>query len=218
MMVIKISVVYRLAVIALLGSLAWPALADDRWYNVEVLVFARSQDESFGQSIRQNPVQQPANAVRLNDVDNDRVPSVRSAWLEDGAWQTLDEEARVLRHMFSRMRGTGDYHLLFHEAWRQPINQKSEMPAILLDAPPNAAFGEMTAVLTFSRSRYLHVDAQVWLTPSASDEPFRNFESDEEDGQANFGNMMIQEQRRIRRDNVNYFDHPAFGMLVRITE
>lgn len=211
--------IWRLSMIAvLLACITLPATADDRWYTVEVLVFAHNQDHSYGAAIRQNYTPQMTSAVHLDGTDNDRVPNVRDSWLAQGAWQTLDEESRVLRHMYSRMRGTGEYTLLFHEAWKQPINAADDMPAVRIDGLAHTGSGELAGLLTFSRSRFLHVDARLWLTPEVRTTDDFSHDYDQDKPAPTYGRMVIEEQRRIRRDNVVYFDHPAFGMLVRITE
>lgn len=229
------------------------AVHEESWYQVEVMVFAREGlTTSEYWRLDQRPVLAPENAI---------IPAADSALLPEqadnldqqaarlGAWRTLGEEDRILRDMLARMEKQGDYRLLFHQAWRQPVRERARafplyltggeqrpvaatetttpdaldfgLPPLDTDeanltanagitgdmttdpqAPP-ALQPELQGMIRLHRSRYLHVEPDLW------------FMSQSADGQPYW--VRINQNRRMRSDELHYLDHPLFGLLVRLT-
>ncbi|MED5387347.1 MAG: CsiV family protein [Pseudomonadota bacterium] len=190
--------------LAFLAAAANPALAQS-WYNIEVLVFARnhaSSEEIW--PIHQQP-RYGAHAITVGAPQaNDQADPDA---LANGAWQPLSEDQTVLQYMMERMAGTGDYRQLYHKAWRQPIGSKDETLPVYLSGgrtlvTDDGDVPEMEGTLHFSESRYVHVDPRIWFNTQS-------------DGQRFY--VDIAESRRLTGHEVYYFDHPMFGMLVRLT-
>lgn len=161
-----------------------------------------------------------------------------------GAWKTL-EGALPLANTAEQMRRAGD-RILAHKAWRQPVRERAHAFAVLLeggdvlpapiiasasdngtagsDIPAIDASGQITTLptleteesndatmetrelqgaLRFHLSRYLHLEPLLW------------YGSDTESGQRIW--VKIDQNRRMRSEELHYLDHPLFGLLVRIT-
>jgi hypothetical protein len=229
------------------------AVHEESWSQVEILVFAREGlTTSEYWRLDQRPALVPENAI---------IPAADSALLPEqadnldkhaarlGAWRILGEEDRILRDMLARMEQQGDYRVLFHQAWRQPVRERAYAFPLYLSggeqlavAPAETAsqealdFGlppldtgdtslsaatdpsgdapalsppqpelqpELQGMIRLHRSRYLHVEPDLWfMSKSADGQPYW---------------VRINQNRRMRSEELHYLDHPLFGMLLRIT-
>ena len=226
------------------------AVHEESWYQVEILVFAREGlTTSEYWRLDQRPALVPENAI---------IPAADSALLPEqadnldkhaarlGAWRILGEEDRILRDMLARMEKQGDYRVLFHQAWRQPVRERAHAFPLYLTggeqrpvapaettAPQSLDFGlppletesselapgkdvggdastapqaemqpELQGMIRLHRSRYLHVEPDLW------------FMSESADGQPYW--VRINQNRRMRSEELHYLDHPLFGLLVRL--
>ena len=136
------------------------------------------------------------------------------------------------------LRRSSLFDVIDHRSWVQPVN--AEPSAILVQAGKryDDRF-EVEGTLSFSRSRYLHVETDLWYTifeprGGGDDNPrLREFESGLTDEQleayqglvdverergsyhAARSHVMMQ-SRRSRSNELHYIDHPLFGVIVRI--
>ena len=95
----------------------------------------------------------------------------------------------------------GNYRLLLHGYWQQTAEAKSDTKPMRLATTD----GTLDGLFRFYLSRFLHVDLDMQLRqPGAT-------------ADATPLVLRLREHRRIRTQDVHYFDHPRFGMLVRIT-
>ncbi len=90
----------------------------------------------------------------------------------------------------------GQHRMLAHKRWQQNADTKSETTPLRLQSPGQ----ELDGTLRFYFSRFLHVELNLTLQEAA-------------------GGMAYQlaEHRRVRPQEIYYFDHPKLGALVRIT-
>jgi hypothetical protein len=103
------------------------------------------------------------------------------------AVQTLGKDAR--------------YRILAHQRWTQGADAKSATkPVRITDATQ-----KLDGVFRFYLSRFLHVEMSLVLQDGAAANP----------GEALV--YRLQEHRRVRTQELHYFDHPKFGALVRVT-
>jgi hypothetical protein len=107
----------------------------------------------------------------------------------------------------SAMRGDSRYRVLLHKRWVQPAESKTAVPPVLLATPDN----ELNGTLHFYLSRFLHLELNVSYQPHNSAIGAPGGTSVEPPI------YMIDEQRRVKSNDLNYFDHPKFGVLVRVT-
>lgn len=155
----------------------------------------------------------------------------------------LPVESRNLNKAAIRLEQSPQYRILHHISWRQPMKRKGATTSVLIQAGQQYEdFFELNGTLTFSRSRYVHIDADLWFTEFAryedADEQREIRESiileDEVMNQllSNHPDIRqleldknqfvphqiyrLQESRRLRNKEANYLDHPAFGILIRV--
>ena len=104
-----------------------------------------------------------------------------------------------------RMKEDGRYRILLHKRWVQNPEAKSTSQMVRLDDGV-----ELDGFLRFYLSRFLHVEVDLALTKPTSGGLFSN------DADINQLYRLTQ-QRRVKSQEINYFDHPLFGALVRVT-
>lgn len=216
----------RLALAGLALSLS--AQASAGWYQVEVMIIAHNSTAA-GESSRELPhPDYRADAVPLGITDLPRLPEhintalhdVVSHGISNGGWQA-STDALTLTDMGQRMTQSGKYRVLFHQRWRQPVDdgapaipvyleggeQIATPVALHIDAPLDnaqpALEPELQGTLQLSLSRSLQVDTDLWLAGTASD------------GQRYFSPM--RESRRLGASELHYLDSPRLGVLIRVS-
>jgi hypothetical protein len=190
-----------------LGFAAEPAGAQtaERRYQVEVVIFLHPAGTSVEQPPRrrapteeaeqQPPFGEPADPVPPGpgyDLDTDG-PEETGSLLPEGFSapampRRLDAVARRLN--------TGDYRLLWHQAWVQPpLDRLGPELAALAALGQGPATAGLSGNISLTAGRFLHLGMEIEL--------------DSADG---FEAAMHQ-RRRIRPGVEQYFDHPHIGMV-----
>lgn len=261
------------------------------WYQVEMIVFERTGGaDSIEQWPRNIQLRYPINWVALEGSETeeesneeDTSAPERPSWDNGLAalnsprevdyardpFHPLEEDARSLDRFANAMNRSGQYRVLFHEAWRQPVTELDDSPALLIQG--GDAFDshtELEGSITLSVSRYLHLHTRLWFTefepnygqppgawpelPRRPDAPQPELDKPEEDSwstpswgdewQSNTGNawdmslnttsslpdflgddyvprriVTMNQQRRMRSEELHYLDHPIIGLLIRVT-
>lgn len=112
-----------------------------------------------------------------------------------------EDSESVIAQAAEQISKDSDYRLLLHGYWQQTAEAKSDTKPIRLATSD----GTLDGLFRFYLSRFLHVDVNLQLRqPGATADSAPLV-------------MRLREHRRIRTQDVHYFDHPRFGMLVRIT-
>ena len=141
----------------------------------------------------------------------------------------LPEEEFTLVRAARQFELLDAYETMMHFGWTQPTFPEEDTPPIelrLLAQPPEALDGTLTLYL----SRYLHLVVDLALDAPdefeeevVDDDSFFSF-SDARDRYGDddaFARMpvqfRIQENRILKNDELRYFDHPKFGVLVKVT-
>jgi hypothetical protein len=93
------------------------------------------------------------------------------------------------------------YRVLVHQHWTQTAEAKSATRPVRI----HDAAQKLDGVFRFYLSRFLHVEMNLVLQDDAPANP----------GEAPV--YRLQEHRRVRTQELHYFDHPKFGALVRVT-
>jgi len=131
------------------------------------------------------------------------------------------------------------FTLLSHFSWVQPIGSEDQPVMIQTGKRYNDQF-EVEGTLAFSRSRFLHVDTNLWFTRfeprGTTANPYRAgitstlddatlkthqalVEVERERGQYYPAQQHLMAQsRRMRSDELHYLDHPLIGIVIRINQ
>lgn len=172
-------------------TFAAPATADkdSGRYDIEVLVFENRLPDLVGDELLGKD---PA-TLRRRTLDNAVAaePSTAEPYLRTVVADALQRD--------------GHYRLLGYAHWQQEFDPASRTPVrpVQIAAIDPAHAGEFDGAVRFTMTRFLHLDVNMLFREAAA-------------GDAAPVVYQINEQRRIKSQETNYFDHPRFGVLVRV--
>lgn len=149
------------------------AQTDERWFQIEVIAFAREypeQEEQWPHSIALDyPLRwvtlEPANSGLPEAGDQDIAATENLHEPTSAAFQLLGSAERRLNTQASKLANSRQYRVLFHEAWRQPLGPASSAKGILISAgEPFGDHRELEGSITFSLGRFVEAKTKLWLT------------------------------------------------------
>ena len=194
-----------------------------------------SGDSGNGSSEADSAAGMPA-ALSVEDIIDTALAQASAN--SEGALAFSSREAdSSLQAILRSLRRSSRFTVLSHQSWVQPIGNEPT-PALVQAGQRYDDRFEVEGTLSFARSRFLHLQTNLWYTVfeprSGESNPllsgFQTNLSDEilsqhpelvkverERGQyfAARTHSMFQ-SRRMRSDELHYIDHPLFGIVVRI--
>lgn len=105
----------------------------------------------------------------------------------------------ALKNTMAALERDGHYRVLVHQRWRQAAEERSASKPVWL----RNVDGQMEGSFRFYMSRFLHVDLDLVLRDA---------------GGGTGMSYRLTEHRRVKTQELQYFDHPKMGVLVRITQ
>lgn len=187
-------------------------------------------DESLPEAIEEEPAAEPVDLDALFDAIDDARNFGATAFEPRVDQSSLTSIARSLNR-------SSRFDMLSHYSWVQPIDNTPTPVLIQTGARYDDAF-EIDGTLSFSRSRYLHVQSDLWYTMfeqrHQNQNPFKQpidstlddktlaanrdlVEIERNRGQYVSARTHIMFQsRRMRSGELHYLDHPLFGVIVRV--
>jgi Peptidoglycan-binding protein, CsiV len=199
------------------------AWAKSRWYQIEVIVFRYTDTEAVGGEYWSELESLPKfrDAVELF-VDlpefSDEPPSERPNEVSVPgplAFQSLRLSELKLSGVFRRLKQLSAYEPILHVGWRQPgfggrrarsvyisdkpgtsTDTRTDTTGVMPEPAPAARTIEGTVRIRVGRLLYVDTD----FVDYGGESPVR-----------------ITEQRKVKLKELHYFDHPLFGVLVRVT-
>ncbi len=79
----------------------------------------------------------------------------------------LPAAQREFRGKAAYMERTGEYRILFHEAWAQPVPGEAQaLPLVLDRSGDSQSWPELQGTIKLHVSRYLHLETRLWLNTS----------------------------------------------------
>ena len=150
-------------------------------------------------------------------------------------WQLVSEEQHLRRHP--------DYHILYHQAWQQTLPPSSNPIRIHLYGGEGFKSGGKAVV--FHRSddnnsdESNYADADIWQVdgtlslylnryinssfdlrfamPSKQFNGLNHNNNPAEESSQAFTYIALKQSRRTRSNELNYIDHPVYGILMKVT-
>lgn len=193
------------------------APGDEQWRNPELLAY-------------------PEKLAFLRSADQ----PVTSAPGEPPLLQLLDVPGSEISAIANTLRQRSRYRVLFEGSWLQELTDRDRAPAVpLFGGKRFEPWYELMGTVTFSKERYLHITTDLWFSEFA---PQGSFAADQPwyvsqasvvklplpAGAAGASSAAasdyvaqrsytLAEFRRLRRDQLNYLDHPVFGAIVKVS-
>jgi hypothetical protein len=180
-----------------------------RRYTIEMIIFKYAQSVSSGSEIF--PGDEPPRDGLF--ADDDVSPAdIRPRVIRDVEFARLARDEYTMDEIMGRLRRLEAYNPIMHFGWTQitwPKEQTRPINLASLARPPQGLEGTLTLYL----SRFLHlvVDLQLDAPRNASVDATRA------DRMAGPVRYRIQEDRILKTGDVRYFDHPKFGVLVKVS-
>lgn len=122
----------------------------------------------------------------------------------DLAGVTAVGETPTASDLAATLRTDPRFRILVHKRWTQAADERSNSAPVLLSTGDR----ELDGWLRFYVSRFLHVELALDFQPRTAAIPV---------GAIELPVYQLNEQRRVRSQEIHYFDHPKFGALVRVT-
>jgi hypothetical protein len=192
----------------------------ERWYQVEMIVFSRSQGNSQEVWPKDIKLAYPANLVMLKPEGNDPT-----------GFNTLPANERQLNAQANTIARSGSYVLLFHQAWRQMIYGRNTNIFISGGKTFNG-HQELEGSISLSVSQFLKLQTNLWLTqfapattepnsgwpelPTFLNETTTTSENEKAPDYVIKRTVKISQQRSMRSKEVHYIDHPLLGIVIKI--
>jgi hypothetical protein len=202
----------------------------ERWYNVEVIIFAYSSDTGIQEEYwpLETGIPDISNSVSLVRHDNatERLPG-----------EIIDYETlpfNMLSAALNRLRRSGRYNVIYSQAWRLPdLPSRSANPVRIRAGKRYDANGDIAAIvptglpgqpqfmvddalyeidgrIKISLSKFLDVDADLLYRRHV------NLPDDLGMPVNEFRQFRLTEFRRMKSKTIHYLDHPLFGVLIGI--
>lgn len=179
--------------------------AKESWYSVEYILFEhRASTVQDQEPWSGNPTGIP-----------DQVIHVLPASVAVPEWTTfrpLSQNEMSLAGARRALNKSVTYRVLAHAGWIQSLIEDDSTPQpvlILVKGIDNQVQG----TLTFRRGRFLHLDVDLTLSESPA---YQRAYGADDSSLADVTRFRSQQTRRIRTEELHYFDHPRFGVLVKV--
>ena len=215
----------RVKLIALTIALCWNipfATADDRWYQVDLVVFRHTNNASGELWPAVMDRELPEDIVHLRGGDS------------SDAYVSLPAQERLLNDQASALEQKTDYQVLIQRAWRMPVSENGRPVAISASIDGSEPL-LLDGTVTVTQERFLHVDVDLWLNKLALADIYGSQDGlFEEEILAESGplvklhegappmriaeNFQLKQRRRIKSSkDVHYIDSPEIGVLIKLT-
>ena len=195
-------------------------------YKVEIVVFKQHSSQNTPLDLAEEvPLTIPANTKELTIAAEDAPQIITYQRLSKDTLSLMDEEKALRRRR--------KYDVLLHVAWVQPISNKTNaIPVHLYGGQlynelgqssegsqdiyfphTESLFGgqawELDGSIKISRHRLFNLKTDLMLSLPNSDASH--------DFEQTFNHYYLQQSQNLKADELHYFDHPLFGMLVIVT-
>lgn len=155
-------------------ALAQDDSSDERWFQVELIVFAQGGHPGDSDEVWRKDIElsYPANWRALVDTTlnedsdwQDEPALIPTEELDERALALLPPEELTLRSDAQRLERNSQYRILFHGAWRQAFVENRQEPAILITGGQlYDDHYELEGSIQLSLRTYLHLDSKLWLS------------------------------------------------------
>jgi hypothetical protein len=180
-------------------------------YQVELLIFQHMDQTRTTSEILRMPEAEIADILEqdLPRLATTQDPESAYAIAGNNAtfWQLLDSNQLLLNNVSQRLDKLSAYHLISHTGWLQTAPDVALANAIPL-AELGIGFDQATGNIKLLKRRYLHLAVDVSLATGDRD-AFQVFSAPK-------AAPAINDSRRIRLEQLVYFDQPQFGIIAMV--
>ncbi len=164
-----------------------------RVYNVEVIVFRNNSGSGGPEDWNSRPVA--------------RGPDTPEAPVTGKFVQSIPAAQYQLKEVARRLQNSANYQPIAHFAWQQTASSWGSRAGFTV-AKLGGSVPGLSGIFYLESGSYLHLG--MALNYQTSNPPASL-------AAASGATFMLNESRRIRFDKLNYYDHPAFGVIALVT-
>ncbi|MCH8262038.1 MAG: hypothetical protein IIA77_03155 [Proteobacteria bacterium] len=185
-----------------------------KWYQVEMVVFEHLIPDSSGELWNTGNVPDYSNAIELvTDPDGYK------------AFKMLPSSRHKLGGVSKVLKLSSEYRPVYHIAWQQPELTKSRAKKVHIKNPE----AKINGTVNLRGGHLLHLDLDISYFVDLYTESVTSFTNNNmsEEGASpdkvreeiimTGTYAQMKETRRIKLNELHYFDHPLFGVLMRVT-
>ncbi len=159
-------------------------------YKVEVLIFEHTESTAFVDEKDKEKWRELKETILDQNSHNDFLP-VESG---EGMIKELPSSSLNLVQIRNKLEDSENYRVLYHKSWSQPVLNEEQSTAAWVEVS-----GLVEGTINLMKKKYLHIKTDLV------------FNSTE-------GSVKLMENRRLKSKELHYFDHPLFGLLVRVVK
>ena len=214
---------------------SFPLSAAD-WYRVEVILFAYTEPDADDEWWYEAPgLPSRTQTISLITKTADPLPTDTPDLAEPRRlipYLALPGQDYRLAGVRRVLASSKEHRPLLHVAWQQPGLGAEDVRAVRLDntrldsktarrqqsepeqaqdqpeyTPPKKVYD---GIIRLRTSRFLHLDVDIAYFPEVLEQPSHS------QGRRGADYVRLTESRRIRLEELHYFDHPLFGVIVQV--
>ena len=193
-----------LATMAVLWFFSSSAIADTRWFQVELIVFAQNSTntERFDQTTFE--IEWPHNVIGLTASRH----SLESLKQNPVSYSRLVSGDMHLHGAYNQISRKAGFRPLLYVSWLQSVQGKGLSNAVHIhsSAGPNGEY-PLNGYVRIKRGHYLHLLVDMEYSPDLA-----NGYNEDNDSLV----YHLKEKRRIQLNEIHYFDHPKFGVIAKL--
>ncbi|MBV1951144.1 MAG: peptidoglycan binding protein CsiV [Cycloclasticus sp.] len=176
----------------------------NRWYSVEYIIFENAISTGhYLEPWNKDPLHLPSDAIVLN---------TRSTQTN---FSHLTPKQQQLHGAANRLKKLADYQVMTHNGWIQILNpQTKRLPVLVVQQVERQ---QIEGVITLHRGKHLHLDLDIQLTEQGL-LTNRGLTETSHPTTLSPAIYRLKQTRRIKSGEINYFDHPRFGVICLVTE
>ena len=174
------------------------------WYKVELLVF-----ENLG----------PDYSGEVWDVQHEYPDLQRSVEIitaipgdEDGliAFKGLNAAAKKLSGIYASLKSSSEYRPIMHTGWQQPAMNGNNARSVHIKLEDQFKT-RLDGSVRIRSGHYLYIDIDLAYFHGLS------AGSEAEKLNSNAAFTLMNETRKVKLNEIHYFDHPLFGLVMRVS-
>jgi hypothetical protein len=201
----------------LLIALSFLSISAQAAYQVEIIIFEHLFHDAEGE----------VSQIGLRIPDLSKTVQLSADTGSGGnTFRLLPSSMYKLSGVYSELRSSREYRPILHLAWQQPQLTPSRSKYVHVrktdGAPQQEGFGDayvkLDGVVRIRSSQFLHADVDLFYFIDAVSESFIQASAGSLDAnQIAAAFAELKETRRMKLNELHYFDHPVFGMLMRVS-
>ena len=187
-------------------------------YQVEIVIFEHLNHDADGEI--------SDSGFSLPDISR-MVELADQLETEQAQFRQLSSGLYKLGGVYNELKFSRNYRPIYHIAWEQPQLGLSRAKYVHIRKSDDAGSGgtlddplvQIEGGIRIRSAQFLHADVELYYFVNAVTESLLQYQSVNpdavQDNSIHFA--KLSESRRMKLNELHYFDHPVFGMILRVS-